>query len=416
MSKLDSLSRLLLSTRFIRPQIARGSEFPPISVSENFEERPAGIIVWLHVGSAAILDSCAELIAAIHDRGHSVLITTDGEVARSHDIPNAVSVIPFGADTHAAAKSFLRHWQPNLCIWLSNALRTALILRSRNAGVNMIYANAAPHQQPRSWRGSVPNFSSALLSSFKHVLAVSTESRERLIGFGLPENAVEVTGSLQTLLGAKTLPVVEGERATFARHVSGRPVWLVVGAQPSEVDAIVSAHKQGARMAQRLLMIVQPENLADSSKIAKSITEAGLKVECRTAVDLPRPATDVLLADVEDETGLWYRIAPVTYFGGSLSTGMVNNPFEAAALGSAILHGPKLGEYQAACQRLGDASAAIELADDADLGAVLIQTVAPDAAAELAHAAWQVSSAGAEVNDRVLELVEQILETQGAKR
>ena len=51
---------------------------------------------------------------------------------------------------------------------------------------------------------------------------------------------------------------------------------------------------------------------------------------------------------------------------------------------------------------------------DADtLSATIGQVIAPDQAAAMAHAAWDVASQGAEVTDRILDLVQDTLDIVG---
>jgi 3-deoxy-D-manno-octulosonic-acid transferase len=56
--------------------------------------------------------------------------------------------------------------------------------------------------------------------------------------------------------------------------------------------------------------------------------------------------------------GLWYRVAPISLVGGSLQPIGGHNPFEPAALGSAILHGPYVTNFVDIYQRLSEAGAA----------------------------------------------------------
>jgi 3-deoxy-D-manno-octulosonic-acid transferase len=53
--------------------------------------------------------------------------------------------------------------------------------------------------------------------------------------------------------------------------------------------------------------------------------------------------------------GLWYRVAPISLVGGSLQPIGGHNPFEPAALGSAILHGPYVTNFVDIYQRLSEA-------------------------------------------------------------
>ncbi|MCV6597868.1 MAG: 3-deoxy-D-manno-octulosonic acid transferase, partial [Mangrovicoccus sp.] len=82
-----------------------------------------------------------------------------------------------------------------------------------------------------------------------------------------------------------------------------------------------------------------------------------------------------------------------------------HNPFEPAALGSAILHGPHVYNFQDVYARLVSANASVEIHDAQGLTAAVSHLIQPGAAAPLAYAAWELSSAGADVTDKALSLI-----------
>jgi 3-deoxy-D-manno-octulosonic-acid transferase len=125
----------------------------------------------------------------------------------------------------------------------------------------------------------------------------------------------------------------------------------------------------------------------------------------------PDTETEVYLPDSAAEYGVWYRLAPVCYMGGSLlGDGCARNPMEAAALGSAIIYGPRPGNFGAVFGRLGAAQAARAVGSAGDLGEALSDLLAPDRAARLAQAAWGLASDGVEVTDRVVEFARRVLD------
>ena len=90
--------------------------------------------------------------------------------------------------------------------------------------------------------------------------------------------------------------------------------------------------------------------------------------------------------------------------GGSLyGVGALRDPLEAAALGSAIIHGPRPGPYGPIFGRLGAARAARAVSSADDLGEALSDLLAPDRAALAAQSAWAVASDGADVTEKVLQ-------------
>ena len=72
---------------------------------------------------------------------------------------------------------------------------------------------------------------------------------------------------------------------------------------------------------------------------------AGLTAALRSRGELPRPDTDVYVADTLGELGLIYRLAPIVFVGGSLASHGGQNPIEPIKLGAAILHGPHVWNF-----------------------------------------------------------------------
>jgi 3-deoxy-D-manno-octulosonic-acid transferase len=136
----------------------------------------------------------------------------------------------------------------------------------------------------------------------------------------------------------------------------------------------------------------------------------GLQLAQRSRGEPIGADTDVYLADTLGEMGLWYRIASVSFVGGSLADVGGHNPFEPALLGSAILYGPHVRNFQDAYRRLAEAGAAVLVRSAPELAEALVATMAPDRAAAMAAAAWQVCSEGAAVTDTVLAAIGRYLD------
>ena len=129
---------------------------------------------------------------------------------------------------------------------------------------------------------------------------------------------------------------------------------------------------------------------------------------------MPDENTQVFVAENPGELGLWYRLAPLSFLGGSLVPGHGgHDPFEAATLGSAILTGPTSGGI-GAYTRLVEAGAARIVRDTDSLAAAVSNLIAPDQAAAMAHAGWDVISAGAALADAVVAELGDLLDKRGA--
>ena len=208
------------------------------------------------------------------------------------------------------------------------------------------------------------------------------------------------------------LPCLEAERAALARTLGTRPVWLAASLPEMEETSIIAAHRAALRMAHRLILIIVPQDPTRADPLARRLeAEEGWSVALRSAEQEPEPETEVYIADSASEYGLWYRLAPITFLGGSLlGQGCGRDPLEPAALGSAIVYGPRPGAFGTTFGRLGAARAARAVTSGADLGEALGDLLSPDRTARLAQAAWAVASDGAEVTEHVMTLIRRVMD------
>jgi len=370
--------------------------------------RPAGRLIWMHApetqgGTGGLLELARRLR---EEDGYTVLLTAPQAV------PPQAGLIRVAAppDNKPAVRDFLDHWQPDVGILSDGELRPLLIDQASRRNIPLILVNARSPALPRE-RGNVwPGVIRHSLRQFDRVSALDAAAARLFTRRGAGPDRVRVEGRLQE--GSRALPCTEAERAALVRQFRTRPVWLAAGLPEAEEPAIIAAHRAVLRLAHRLLLIIVPDLPDRANDLAQRIEASeGWMVARRSADEEPDEETPVFIADVPSEMGLWYRLAPIAYLGGSLSAGGIRrDPFEAAALGSAILHGPQTGPWQTAVNRLTEARACRPVTGAVDLADGLADLLSPDRAARLAQAAWAVTSAGAEVTDRVVLLVRELVE------
>jgi 3-deoxy-D-manno-octulosonic-acid transferase len=92
------------------------------------------------------------------------------------------------------------------------------------------------------------------------------------------------------------------------------------------------------------------------------IAASGLKPGLRSSDNLPNAATDIYVADTLGELGLFYRLAPTVFMGGSLVAHGGQNPIEAIKLDASIVHGPHVYNFSDVYEAL-DSSGGARRAD-----------------------------------------------------
>ncbi len=370
--------------------------------------RPEGRLAWFHAASVGEAASLLELVRRL-EAGRpdlTCLVTTVTQTSAQL----LAARLPFRAihqyapvDVLPWVERFLDHWRPDLAVWTESEIWPATLVATHRRQVPMVLINARiSNRSFRRWRYAW-GMARSLLGRFDTVLAQDVLAGEHFRWLGVDPLNLEVTGSLKE--GAAPLSHDEAERVKIARAFAGRPVWLAASTHPGEEEVALAAHTRARRALPMLALILAPRHPVRGDDLAQMLRERGLFVAQRSKDEQVTPDTDVYLADTLGEMGLWYRTASVSFVGGSLVEVGGHNPFEPALLGSAILHGPHVRNFAEGYARLGGADAATVVRDEADLATALTTTLAPDRAAAMAAAAWGVMSDGADVTDRVLEVL-----------
>lgn len=389
------------------------------------EGRPEGRLLWVHADDPDRLPAIAALAERLSEGepGVTTLVTLRPGCA----LPGPASVVANGSGPKLAlvrspqgrmivrhapvermdtVRAFLAHWEPDLLLWVGGGLQPALIAAS---GMPRLLIEAAMPQRLLSAGKWMPGLARSVAGLFDEALATSPEAALRLARADLAEGQVGIAAPLDA--PTPVLPCNERERRDIAGTLSARPVWLAADLPLSEIEAVVAAQVRALRSAHRLLLIVAPRLPDDVAAMAEALAEAGLRTAQRADGAEPEEDVQVYLAEGTAELGLWYRLAPLTYVGGTLAdddgTGAAGgrSPFEAAALGSALLHGPRLAPHEAAWGRLAKAGGARQVASGAALGQAVEALLAPDRLAAMAHGAWDVATEGSEVASRVADMV-----------
>ncbi len=383
----------------------RGAAEPPPPDPTPRPDRP---VVWLHAPSAEAARPARALARRLAGgTDATVVMTAPPDTAAEPGI--VVATAP--PDAPGPACAFLDHWRPVIGVLFEGEVRPALIHEAGERGIPLILAEGRAPSLPRGRDGWWPGLMRSTLSRLRLVLAVDEAAARAFRRAGAVPGAVEATGRME--LPSAALPCNEAERAELSATLLARPVWLAAGVPEAEEATVIAAHRALLRLSHRLLLILVPETAVRLPALARQMEEIeGWTVARRAADEVPDAETQVFLADGA-EYGLWYRLAPVTFLGGSLSgPGCRIDPLEPASLGSAVIHGPRGGGFGAVIGRLAAARGAALVGSAADLAEAVSELLVPDRAARAAAAAWAVASDGTEVTERVADLVRAAIEAQ----
>jgi 3-deoxy-D-manno-octulosonic-acid transferase len=126
--------------------------------------------------------------------------------------------------------------------------------------------------------------------------------------------------------------------------------------------------------------VIVPRHPERGAAIAATATSQAFVTARQSAGQPPTADTEVYVADVMGEIGLWFRLAQLAVMGGSLVQGVGgHNPLEPARLGCAIASGPYVNNWASAYHALDLAEAVVRVRESDGLDTVMRRAVAGDA-------------------------------------
>jgi 3-deoxy-D-manno-octulosonic-acid transferase len=300
-------------------------------------ERPTGKLVWIHGASNGESLAALPLVQQLAADGIHVLMTsgtvTSADLMQERLPKGAVhQFVPI--DTPAATDRFLAHWRPDAGLFVDSDLWPNLILGAKARGTKLALINARISQRSfDGWRWARKTVG-ALLAAFDACLAQDEEiaARFRILG----ARNVSVVGSLKE--DAPPLPADPARLAELRAAIGTRPVLLAAQTHPGEDETILPVHDTLRRSYADLLTIIVPRHPARGADIAMLCDTR--KAQRRSQGGTVAHDTAVYVADTMGELGLFYRLAPLAFVGGTLVPLGGHNPLEPARLHCAVMAGP----------------------------------------------------------------------------
>jgi 3-deoxy-D-manno-octulosonic-acid transferase len=388
----------------VRAATRRGKHAAPmITPPEAIATRPDGPLIWLNASGDS--DQTAAKLLALHLVEERPTL----HVAINCDKPSDSPQI-FTLPTQSDPAALLSHWAPDLIVHVGGALPENLVTQTDTPQMVVSARIVAPKGiSARFWRPA----ERILFARMRAVHVQDQSSAAEIERMKLPPAIV--SGQISDT--PEPLEASESERASFSQILRARPVWAALATPRGEERPVLAAHSQALRHAHRTLLILQTEDPTRGATLAEELEADGWTIATRWTEGEPVEETEIFLVDDPAEAGLWYRLSPLAFMGGTLfgKGKSPRSPLEAAALGSAILHGPSTDRYAADYARLEAARATRRVASASALGEAVADLLAPDRMAMLAHNAWAVTSGGAgvtkEVTHAILQQFDQLTES-----
>jgi 3-deoxy-D-manno-octulosonic-acid transferase len=385
--------------RMLARRVGRGKEIAerlPERYGVTALPRPAGRLVWVHAASVGETMSVLPVIDALAAECEVLLTTgtvTSASLAAARLPPQARhQFVPLDVPSWVAA--FLDHWRPDCAVFVESEIWPAVLRGLDARGIPRLLVNASMSERSaRRWR-YVSRLEDTLIYGFRYVHVQTTRDAARFKNLGAA--GILDWGNLK--YASAPLPADEGALAALRAAIQG-PVWLAASTHQGEEDIVIAAHERMKVDIPGLVTIIAPRHAERG---------VGFSLPRRSLGQAPR-AGEVYIADTMGELGLFYRLAPFAFVGGSLVDIGGHNLAEAARLGIPVITGPYTAEIAEQVATLREAQAIRVVTDAANLADAAAGWLRDEAAARAAGEAAALAFAGLE--ELPARLARLILET-----
>lgn len=404
----------LVKVTYIRKRQKNGKEHPT-RFNERLgiytKPRPEGKLFWFHGASVGESVSMLPLIDKLlaEDKDLSILVTTgtltSAEIMEKRLPERAFhQFIPF--DVPRFAKRLLKHFQPDAALWFESELWPSLLFETKRRGIPFILVNGRISDKSyQNWQ-HFKSLSRELLSCFTLMLGQSEQDKMRLQM--LSSIPAECLGNIK--YAGKPLPCDEKVLAGLKKAVGERKVFLISSTHDDEEAQLAEHLSKLQKAIPDVLTIVVPRHPHRGQAVFEVMKAKGFKTALRSQGGQIEDDTAVYVADTIGEMGLWYKLADVSFIGGSLIAHGGQNFIEPARDHNAVIVGPHMHNFTEMMERATAAEAVWQVQTASEVIDKAISLFTDKALLEKKQqAAYAWTVAEAEVLDKISNALKQEL-------
>ena len=342
--------------------------------------RGEGFLIWFHVASVGEALSILPLIENFEQDGKikRILITSitmsSAEVLKKKFNKNTKVIhqfLPF--DILKYVKKFLKHWSPNLSIFIDSEIWPNLIFQIKERNIPLLMVNGRITKKTFSrWKFS-KNFSKKIFEKFDLCIVANNETENYLKILGAQN--IKNYGNLK--FANTKLNSNNNLNSAFLNKIKNRKIWCAASTHPSEEIFCAKTHLMLKKNYNNILTIIIPRHVDRIKTINDELSNLNLTISLFSKFDQMNIDTDILLIDSYGETSKFYNISKCVLLGKSLIKSPTNgggqNPIEPSRLGCKIFHGPNVSNFTEIYEYLKSLGVANQVGSPEELNQYLVE-------------------------------------------
>lgn len=360
--------------------------------------------VWLHGASNGELHSARPLIERLREARPDLDISVTTNTVTGRDMVNGwrmagVSAFSAPLDLRRWSSSFIKSRKVVALISLENELWPNRITMAAHMGLPVfLVAAKISRKSAKVWK-RLPAIRRDMFGGVTLLAPQDRGSRNRFKTLGLRDDQFAPIIELKSLY---TPVQMDPPPLPYTRD----RIWLAASTHEGEEDAVLAAHRLLLSKTGDCLLLLAPRHPRRAADIRALIEKAGFTCAQRSLNEQVTADTQVYLVDTMGEMPMWYRAAGATFVAGSFAAKGGHTPFEPAAYGTGIIHGPDTSNFRRIYRDLDTANAAASVRTPAELAQTLSDVLTQREA--FADRAKQVIQATVDLTPLVSRILEQL--------
>ncbi len=369
--------------------------------------------VWVHAVSVGEVRSAACLTRQIKANypERKILLSTGTRagkrMARQMDA-GLDGVVYFPIDHPWIVRLALRLFDPSLLIFLETEIWPNFLRLAYGQGIPTLMLSG--RVSPRAFRRYrvFGRFFSTVLKKFTSLGMQNGDNAERIIHLGADPQKVSITGNLKQAPGQGTVLGMERGSGDLALDGKKARRVLVAGStHRGEEEVLLDVFQFLKSRIPDLLLILAPRHPQRFSEVERLLKRKNVTYEKRSRLNGQLVTwPDVIFLDTMGDLPAVYRLADVTFVGGSLVDAGGHNPMEPGRCGKPILFGPHMTNFSDIATEMKTTGGGIEVQDREELireiSALLNDR---EKALRVGELAREVTGADPSVIDRSMSLI-----------
>ena len=308
-----------------------------------------GPAVWVHLSSVGEANAARPIISHLA-KSQKVIVTTGTSTGRDTVLSWTLGNVRSGLaplDAVWLTKRFLRKNKITTLLIVENELWPNRLLTAMKVGVPIILINARMSESTFKTWSRFSGTARRIMSGVKAVFPQDLSSSRRLETLGASSSAIREPFNLKSLYQPVSTPLVD-VASSFERPKT----ILAAATHEGEDEVVLESFAALHQKRPDLRLIIAPRHPDRAETIEQMSQGMGFKTTLRT--ENPQHVGTVFIANTLGEMDQWYRAAAVAFVGGSLVPKGGHTPYEPAAYGCQIIHGPYIDNFLDAYEDLGE--------------------------------------------------------------